>query len=206
MLSNFKFHSALESPIKNCPGLDCFNGTNGYSFVHNLCNGIPTQMHNADLLYAELPWKHGYDQFSKRSKVENSLSHFDLLTKIGIEITNLKIPAVMVMGTHGSKHLKPNYTFPIKLSYANESKCLACIWGIPNLASTFLTTVHENQVIERPTSSRLIEVLAQRFNLIGDFACGYGNSGRIFVENGKKYIMSDSNNNCVGYISQQKWA
>ncbi len=42
--------------------------------------------------------------------------------------------------------------------------------------------------------------LAERYNRVGDFTCGYGRVGRIFSGAGKTWVMSDYNPTCIGYI------
>ena len=48
----------------------------------------------------------------------------------------------------------------------------------------------------------IMRSLAIRFNYVGDFCAGYGNTCRIFKEHGKSFIASDINPKCVYYIAK----
>jgi hypothetical protein len=51
------------------------------------------------------------------------------------------------------------------------------------------------------TTLDVIEWLASTYSCVGDPSCGYGNTGRVFVEHGKQCVMSDINAKCIGWIA-----
>jgi hypothetical protein len=46
-----------------------------------------------------------------------------------------------------------------------------------------------------------LHALSQRYDLAGDFCCGYGRTGRFFLRSGKRAVLSDFNSTCIGYVA-----
>lgn len=185
MNTKYAYHTALGDRYEEFPATDRVEHALGVAFVHDLAGGIPEEMVNgADVFYADVPWAAGYEKFASRAGVPQKLKYRDFVGKLGKEIRLVGKPAAIVTGKHAVRQFAPDATAEVSL---NGDNAVACLWRITPWAG-------------RITTEMLIKTLAKRFNCVGDFCCGYGRSGRIFVQNGKTFIMSDLNAACIGHI------
>jgi len=141
---------------------------------------------HCDVYYTEPSWLDGYEKFMDRAdqerySFEEYLLHLHRLVKECIR------PLWMVIGTHALKQLpKPDRLEKIKLHGYH----------------TNLVGWNDQQEYSFTDNYDFIRQLAEKYNCVGDFNCGYGNTGRIFKESGKKFIMSDINGKCIYYIAK----
>jgi hypothetical protein len=179
------YHTALTQDTTRWPVLDMHMGLRGVSFQADLNSGIPEAMYNADIWYTDLPWRVGYFEFAKRAGVEQSQPYTRLLKSIGVAVATAKIPAILITGKHAIKSLSPESIAKVTL---NNGEAVACLWGYKPWVGTINTVA-------------LLKNLAAEYQRVGDFCCGYGRAGKIFAEAGKRYVMSDLNGECIGYIA-----
>jgi hypothetical protein len=112
----------------------------------------------------------------------------DMISLVGSEIRRLKIPAVVITGKHAIKFLEPVSYVECKL---DSGKAIACFFGIAPFEPNMRT-------------ADIIDALAITYRCVGDFFCGYGNTGWGFVQRGRRYVMSDLDAQCVGYIADHE--
>jgi len=179
------YHTALRSDNNRWPRLDRFKGIYGIAFQADINNGIPIAMHEADVWYSDIPWRDGYKKFSDRAGIEQIRPYTELLERLGREIMEISRPTVLITGKHAVRYLLPESTVKVIL---NGSSAVACLWGRFSF-NGMLNTVD------------ILKSLACEYQCIGDFCCGYGRAGKIFAQAGKRYVMSDLNPECVGYIA-----
>ena len=171
--------------------MERFVGANGISMAWDFGReGLPPEMMTADVIYGEPPWKHGYDLFAKEAGVSQAISYADFIKKLVSEIGRTGKPSVIIAGAHAMGLYKGFVSAPALI---NGAKCYAMYRCIRPHAGTLDAT----EVIKR---------IARMYDCIADPFCGYGRAGRIFAEHGKRYVMSDLNPVCIGYISKQSWA
>lgn len=182
------YHSALRPPV-DAPSLTRYQGARGLTVVADVSRGVPREFEDCDVLYADPPWPHGYDEFSRRAGGAAG-SYGDVLVVLRDYCARVAIPVVLVTGTRAALLLKPHATAPVRLPVGDA---VACLWRLPAWTET-------------RRSIDVIDGLARRHEVAGDPFCGYGTTGRIFAEAGKRYVMSDLNPRCVGFISLQPWA
>lgn len=187
---DYPYHSALAKakPIRSKASNFC-RVNSGIAFVHDMANGWPNTMDKADVIYSDLPWMHGYIPFYERAGKRIKIAYPDFITRVGVMISKLKVPIIMVTGRHAIKYLKPSEYLPIKL---NGDQANACLWNITPARLNYPKTELE-----------ILNQLARLYKCIGDPFCGYGRSGRIFAQAGRVFIMSDINPKCIGYISEK---
>lgn len=56
-------------------------------------------------------------------------------------------------------------------------------------------------------NGEVLALLARKYKKVGDWCCGYGYSGRVFLSQGREAVLSDYNAKCIGYIANnyQTW-
>lgn len=189
------YHTALHAPITDIK--PCQHYVIGHSSAY-VGNGFSPLAYSpfktCDVLWAEPPWQHGYDEFYRRAGHAPEHSWAELLCTLEWNLlhhgdgTPRNIPAVMVVGKNGRKALRHNpKTVPAIL---NGAPALLAVYGGLDLAE-----------FENHNVTLAIKYLAKRYWKIGDPMCGYGRTGRYFAEAGKNFCLFDVNPLCIGYIA-----
>lgn len=179
------YHTALGNLTDQWPPLARHVGKAGVTFRHDLLDGVPIEMQAADVWYADLPWRDGFKKFAKRAGVEQKGAYGDLLALLARAVRESGKPTCIVTGRHAVASLKPAHVAAVSL---NGGAAVACLWNIKPWAVVYDTTV-------------LLKRFAQEYGTVADFCCGYGRAGRVFAQAGKRYIMSDFDAKCIGYIA-----
>lgn len=183
------YHSALDkTPREKYTATQRHIGKSGVAFQHDLILGFPIEMLEADVLYAEPPWREGFDTFAKLAGVSQKGNYLDLLEIINKGVNRAKKPACVITGKHAIKYYDPHHAVPVIL---NGFEAFACLWNMEPFTEKYNTI-------------ELTKKLASEYEVVGDFCCGYGRTGRIFTGLGKKYILSDFDAQCIGYIAQHE--
>lgn len=185
------YNTAIGNHYVEWPSVERYVGESGVSFRHDLLEGVPKEMFDADIWFSELPWIHGFSKYAKLAGVTQKGVYSDLLDVVSRGVREYGKPACIIAGGHAVKRLSPQHAVPVRL---NGGWATACLWNIPPWDEIYETTV-------------ILEKLAKRYDTVADFCCGYGRSGRVFAQEGKRYIMSDFDPRCIGYISghEKKW-
>jgi hypothetical protein len=189
------YYSALakEDTAKNYPDVTYFKIKDSIAFIFDIEKGeLPKEYTDCDILYTELPWSHGYKIFNDRAN--NTGTNFEFfLSKIKEIIKSTDKPTVIVCG----KSFIDKLPIPKKIEDINLNgySALACIYNFDSEGMKFRNIY------------TLLDSLATKFECIGDFCCGYGNSGRVFAKYGKRFVLSDINPKCIGFIKNhaQEW-
>jgi hypothetical protein len=160
-----------------------------------ICNDIcydpnlPDEFNRCDLFYSELARHQSYKTYLERAGKPNSSIYNEYISSLNSIIKKHRSSKSiwLVIGPHMiDKIIKPDR----KLSIALHGRSLhLCGWN-DSYSYRCFTTAYE-----------FIALLAKRFKCVGDFCCGYGNTGRIFSSYGKYFVMSDLNPKCVYYIA-----
>lgn len=180
------YHTALKrGEVSQWPKLGRHEGKFGLAFVADIAAGIPEEMHDADFWYSDPPWRHGYEIFAERAGREQILSYSDFMRKIGQEIRKAGKPTVMLIGKQGADALMPDTIADARL---NGDDVLACLWNMTKWSG-------------RVDSEEILRFAAFCHSCVGDFFCGYGRAGMFFAKAGKRYVMSDFNPSCIGFIA-----
>lgn len=147
---------------------------------------IPEAYLTCDLIYAEPSWPGGLERFDARAGVKTD-SYAAYAGAIASFIERLNKPTVMFVGANALRHTPPpDFTVSAIL---NGNKVQAAFWN-----GAFATGNSNQEIIRN---------LAKRYDRVGDFCCGYGTTGRLFMEAGKTCVLTDYNANCCGYIAQE---
>jgi hypothetical protein len=179
------YHTALAGQHQRWPALDRFECAAGVAFRHDLTQGLPVEFDQADVLYADLPWRQGWDTFAQRAGTAQRGGYNAAMRGIGGLLRACNKPAVMVTGKHAQAALAPDSVAPVRL---NGGDAVACLWGVPPWR-------------HRLDASDLLADLAGQYRCVGDPCCGYGRAGRLFAQRGRRFVLSDLNPECIGYIA-----
>jgi hypothetical protein len=185
MKSKKVYHSALNNPIEDLPPTDRFELNGNVAIYHNIVSGdLPPEFKRCDVIYSEVAWMAGLEIFNARAgETSNYTQYLEAINNI---IVNAHCPVVIICGkSFAGKLVKPTQAIPTTI---NGAPALAHLYG--NFPPT----------IEGKTSYDIIERLAQVYNHVGDFCCGYGNTGKIFTDKGKSFTQSDYDKKCITYI------
>lgn len=145
----------------------------------------PDQFYECDLIYAEPSWPAGLAAFDERAGVETpGYAHYADSLRIIVE--KLKKPTAMFISSRALRRMPmPDLTFDADL---NGNLTPIAFWN-----GAFATGSSNKDIIRD---------FAKRHNRVGDFCCGYGTTGRLFSEAGKRFVMSDYNALCAGYVAE----
>lgn len=184
------YHSALTSPGKYPPATR-WDGRGSTAFVAPF--GAEPKLHPAfraaDVLYCDPPWDAGYAEFNRRAGTSGMSNWASFMRRFDAAIHALGKPAVIVLGVRGLKQLTPDDAVACRL---NGGKAMAAIYGMPR--GTIGDGLEAEQIIARLTA-------VPHLNVVGDPMCGYGRAGRVFAAAGKRFVMADSNPECIGFIA-----
>ena len=182
------YHTALKSERISAAQRTRVEMPAGVAFVHDLLRGpLPDEYAACDVFYADLPWPAGFAEFERRAGLAPGRSYGEFMAAVSRIINTVPRPILLTAGKLALRHLpKPAAIVSSKL---NGAACL-------------VMTYHLGIVPDCADTVALLEWLAERFQCIGDFCCGYGRAGRIFAKHGKRFVMSDYNSECIGYIGE----
>jgi hypothetical protein len=185
------YHSAHDNTIDDVDALDYFSCASGIAFRYDITTRLlPPEYGPCDVFYSDLPWRtcSGFKTFNDRADINDGRTYSGFMESISAIVTTVTIPTILLTGPHAKPYLPaPSYKFPLRL---NEYRALVYCFhfnGRPPVTKT---------------AAELLHALAQRFDCIGDFCCGYGTAGRIFAQYGKRFVMSDFNAQCIGVLAQ----
>lgn len=185
----YPYHTALKSDIDFLEGLNHIKFDDGCeAFCHDISFGVvPLQAFRADVVYAETAWKKGVDKFNARAGSQTSYDdYFDGINRLIKQLGDK--PIIILSGALEAKKL-------LHCENVFESKI--------NGARAFLYcyNIKLPKELEKKDSQEIIKLLSNIYDSVYDFSCGYGRTGRIFLENNKTYYMSDYNAKCIRYIA-----
>ncbi len=185
-------HSALHTP-QNVSPTQRFEIGDSVALVHDLHDvRLPKEYEFCDVIYGEMPWRAGYDEFNKRAGVRESRAYSDLLKSVANMVVRQTIPTIVVTGKHALRYFpEPIRVMDIELSGATKLK------GVAAYALVYGADLD----VEWSTTLDAVLDLASKYNRGGDYCCGYGRTARAFLEAGKSFTVSDHNPHCVGYIA-----
>lgn len=181
------YHSALKDGLAIAGKLDSYETDGSIVFCHDISIGMhPNYFKQADAIYSEPAWKDGYMKFLDRAGAKSGAADFQqYLSGMRRVILKLNKPAYIVLGRHMLRHLHPDHIIDIKL---HGYKCLLGIW-------------HTDPPVGLKTNNDAVSFMADRYQKVLDFSCGYGNVARAMKTRGKHFICSDINRKCVYYVA-----
>ncbi|MBN1989408.1 MAG: hypothetical protein JW783_08435 [Bacteroidales bacterium] len=181
------YHSALKPELKELGSINFFESNGNKVFTADIATqGVPLcHYSDCDVFYSEPAWRDGYDKFATRANSQHS-SYVAYVMNMARFVAHADKPVYMVLGTHViSEFPSPSFVQKIKLHGYTTN---LCVWNGPRLNCE--------------TNYDAIAELAKIYSRVGDFNAGYGNTARIFLAAGKKFVCSDLNPKCVFFIAK----
>lgn len=152
------------------------------AFTHDLNKGVHPEFANADVIYSEIPWERGYDKFVQGHTDKGFDEFVSTLREV---IMTLRKPAYIIGSRRTAKLLNPHDYGTVNFdALGNHS---------PSIVAIFFP----DKDFKVEHSTELMRALADEYDVILDFCCGYGNAAREFIKKGKKAIISDINGVCI---------
>lgn len=180
------YHSALRPESEDQAELDYYERGGSVAMRHDILDGIWPVWTQADAVYAEPAWRHGYAVFAQRAGV-SAAPYPQYLAAIRTAVVSLAVPTYLLAGTHMLKDLAPDRTQPLRLFGYD---CRLAIW--------------KGQVLEGcRTPGQVVGQLATRYHCLLDFCCGYGQTAEAAVAAGKRFICADINAKCVAVVARR---
>lgn len=182
-----EYHSA-HLPWSEDPPVEYVAFDNGTAQVHDLLAGppLPYEYGDADVLYAEPAWQRGFETFNQRAKVEDGRTYKVYARNVAALVDTGK-PTVIIWGRHAERFL-PEYESAIPV-WLDRHSAVAYLFNNVQVPETVRTTLD------------VMHALADRYEVLGDPCCGWGNTARIATEHGKRFVVSDFNPYCIGHIA-----
>jgi len=191
-LRDFEIHSALHKEI-DTGGETCsrFEVGNSIGFVYDVASSfsLPHYFQNCDIFYAAPPWQKGFERFNERAGVAGGASwrRFQDAVIRMIELRGDR-SFILFCGAQWKKRC-PKATFEVKTNITKVSYATALVYTNKNY--------DWDKVDYSGSESILNDLAAMPFRRIGDFMCGYGQSGLTFHKAGKEFTISDINSKCI---------
>lgn len=188
-MTDIGYHS-VYLPESESTSVDRWYSGGSTAFVHDVMSGLPSEFDECDVLHAHLPWRHGFAGYNQRAGVTDGRTYPAFMAAIRSIMDAEKRPTVLVTGRHAARFLPtPSQMLPVSMPVRD---------GQPAIAYVYNAVLHQDW--ER--TDELLQHLAERYDAIGDFCSGYGWAAKAFAERGKRFVMSDFNPRCIGYIAE----
>lgn len=184
------YHTALSEPASAASPREYWAGSLCHAFVHDVTLGFPCEFDECQVLYSEIPWADGHEEFYDRAGQVLRPTYPELMYQLNCELAQFARPWVIVGGYAMTRHLGCQWFTPVTL---NGSTAMAMgAYGPPPPIGT-------------ASAGALLQWLSGNSNYynVADPFCGYGRTARIFAEAGKKFVATDINPDCIGYIAQE---
>lgn len=181
------YHTALKKPRVHYEPLDLHVRNGSVAFVWDIQKlPVPPEYSRCDVLYSELAWRQGVTVFNARAGVTEERTYREYVEAVARVVTSVSIPVFLVLSRQEVRNY-PKADQVTEIDYR----------GMRSALMVYRTVIDP----EPRDTVELMSRLAVDYQVLGDFNCGYGNLGRIALLFGKKYVMSDFNPRCIGYIA-----
>jgi hypothetical protein len=187
-MTEHPYHTAIgkhQNELAGAKPRDYWAAPHGVAFTQDAGDFWRVEFGECDVIYSEPAWRPGYDKFHARVGIEPARSWNEFMQAIEANVRRLGVPAAIATGSQGLAQLQPDASQPMTLR--DGEGVLALYHGLRVTRKEDVDIVHE---------------LASLFQCVGDPACGYGRTGRIFNNHGKRFVMSDISAECIGYIAK----
>lgn len=186
------YHSATKlHDVQQARFLDRWTSPEGdQAFAWDLAVNrvLPGAFDACDVLWSEPPWPRGWDVFYGRLGQEPPMPYPQFLRLCSVHTQ--RIGGAMICAKSAVRYLTDPDDVTDSWIVDPSNPCKVAWYGM-RLRGPLRST----------SNLYLIAHLAQTHERVGDFAAGYGNTGRIFAQHGKRWVMSDLDPRCIGFIA-----
>lgn len=146
---------------------------------------VPEIFQQADFIFLDIPYAHGYSVFNVRANREGK--GYKHLIECTYKILQYLNKPFFFGGPSNLPIMKPFYSGKMRS-------------GVHNSDMHLYTNSPEDINIPNLTRESLLESLFDKYNVGLDFMCGYGSIMEYSLPRGKRVILSDYNESCIGKI------
>lgn len=188
------YHTALSTEQSDAFPREWWAGGGCEAFLHDVSNGLAPEFASADILYADLPWQDGYEEFLRRAAEAGNDAKFlpygEWLYRLNAVLADCGKPWIVVAGKAASRYMGCEWFRPVRLNGS-------VAWAMGARAPRPPEDVTDADGLLQWLSGN------PEYGIIGDFCAGYGRACRVFVEAGKQFVASDINPVCIGHIARE---
>jgi hypothetical protein len=186
------YHTALSNGNEGqYPAVARCTFDHGEAFQFDFAkHGFPPEFSKCDVLYGEPPWPAGYALFNDRAGVKTSMSYRDFCLNMETFILASGLPAFIVCGKIALKHYSRRSSLGTVNLRGADVPLVAYNYSLPSFPSI-------------PSNETFLRYLAKRFECVGDWCCGYGFTGHVFAQEGKRSVLCDYNAKCIGGVMER---
>lgn len=185
------YHSALKGiRLEEAEPCARFEYGKSLAFVHDAFEPVPAEFDQCDFFYQEPPFPHGAKVFDARVNIAGR-TYSDLAAHLSRFITATSKPVVMPVAKSALRLLPPtSQTLDVKLVHQKNGWTVKLgVW---------------NTYIGAPkTTEEALHTLLDSYDCVGDLFCGYGHTAFVAAERGKRFVVSDYNPTCIGFIAKE---
>lgn len=188
---NIPYHSALKGTrIEESQPLDRFEHNGSVAFVHDVFNPLPKDFDACDCFYFEPPYPTGAKKFDERVGVSGR-TYRQLVSHISEFICSTDKPVVIAM----SKTIIKQYPHPTQTLEVDF---------VHSKGGQKTTLAVYNTYLGNPkTTDEALITLLKTYDCVGDLVCGYGHTAQVALSQNKKFVVSDYNPLCIGFIAER---
>ncbi|MFY8163222.1 MAG: hypothetical protein ACOVKC_03190 [Brevundimonas sp.] len=184
------YHTALSRGVAaDVDPVHYWRGPKGdLAMVWDLAKGHPRGP-VCDLIYADLPWRPGYEAFNARAGHAGVpfLTFMQAADRFAQEARSRGAVALLTMSeVLAAKMMTPDRLIPVKL---NGDRVGLAIYGEIRL-----------EIVPGEPVEGLLHSLAAVHDRVLDPCCGYGRTARAFARAGKRFTATDINAGCIGRV------
>lgn len=180
------YHTALShGQLEEAPACTYAEANGSVAMQHNIWDDLPPDFNACDVMFCEPPWRAGYDIFNERAGFQDP-PWSEFMKRINTVINNVQVPIVVTAGKAALRYLTGyTATYPTSL---NGASAYLVAWNL--------------ELSDTESAETAVQEVCRRFNVIGDWCCGYGRTAVYAKREGKRFVMSDHNAQCIGYIAE----
>jgi hypothetical protein len=183
------YHTALKGgKLEDAEPVNSFTYGDSIAFQHDIFDPYPEIYKKCDIIYFDPPWREGAKIFDERVGITNR--SFEQLTgRISELILQIDTPVILSCGKWGEKLLpEPDWAVETNLK-GTVGQCFVYGYRTSYMGFSY--------------GKDLLPLIAQKYNVLGNWFCGYGNVAFEAIKHNKNFIVSDYNPKCIGYIKSQ---
>lgn len=188
------YHSALKPEEEVTGELDRYESDGNLVFTHDLLDGSVEEFGRGNVLYTEIPWREGYDEFIERAGAEPRDNGWkEYLKAVTYLIEGLDVPAYLVGGKRIIKYLSPDDIHKIRFELHNMDAYLLMFGEVIPKEDRYMLD----------TRLDVLDWVTENYEVILDPSCGYGGTAKAALEAGSNFVCSDINPKCTYYIAKE---
>jgi len=188
-----EYHSAVKgvgADVSDKEPLERYESDGSVVLQHDIHDGVNPIFREADALYAEPAWRHGYEKFMEKADHETPNDGFErYMMRLNNTAEELEIPSLIIGGQNNLNWLKPDDIHEVHFE-SHDTECYAMLWNDVDPPRYDVATV-----------SDALNWMADSFDTLVDPCAGTGRVARAMADRNKRFICADVNPRCVRFIA-----